>query len=142
MPNLDTFKQGFFDRDKVQRAVDRGVRKVLSRFGAFTRKRARTSIRKRKKISEPGKPPSSHVGTLRNAILFAYDTKAKAVVIGPHQAGKSGAGAQALEYGGRVSVRNLRKKRPLNYRARPFMNPAFQAELPGVVGQLRGMIRP
>jgi hypothetical protein len=41
-------KQGFFDRAKVKNAVDAGTRRVLSRFGAFVRTRARTSIRKRK----------------------------------------------------------------------------------------------
>ena len=51
-------KQMFFDRAKVKNAVDKGVRKVLSKFGAFVRRTARSSIRKRKRVSAPGEPPS------------------------------------------------------------------------------------
>jgi len=76
-------KQGFFDRAKVKNAVDAGTRRVLSRFGAFVRTRARTSIRKKKGTSPPGSPPHSHVGLLRKFILFAYDPQRKSVVIGP-----------------------------------------------------------
>jgi hypothetical protein len=76
-------KGGFFDRDKVKRAVDAGTRKVLSKFGAFVRQRAKTSIRKRKGTSPPGSPPYSHVGLLRRFILFAYNPQRKSVVIGP-----------------------------------------------------------
>jgi len=47
-------KQGFFSREKVKRSVDAGTRKVLSKFGAFVRQRAKTSIRKRKGTSPPG----------------------------------------------------------------------------------------
>ena len=41
---LDAAKGLFFDRARVTNAVDRTTRKNLSRFGAFVRKRARTSI--------------------------------------------------------------------------------------------------
>jgi hypothetical protein len=54
-------KGSFFDRAKVKNAVDAGTRRVLSRFGAFVRTRARTSIRKRKGTSPPGGPPHAHV---------------------------------------------------------------------------------
>src|SRR5690606_6172596 len=49
----------FFDRKAVTSRVDKATRKVLSRFGAFVRRTARSSIRKRKKTSQPGSPPSS-----------------------------------------------------------------------------------
>ncbi|HOM77081.1 MAG TPA: hypothetical protein PLE88_11240, partial [Anaerohalosphaeraceae bacterium] len=55
----------FFDSPKVIRAVDKSTRKVLSRFGAFVRRTAKQSIRKRKKSSTPGTPPSSHTGLLK-----------------------------------------------------------------------------
>lgn len=68
MINL-TFKEakaGFFDRARVMEAVDKATKKVLSRFGAYVRTRAKTSIRKgRGRTSEPGRPPYSHVGTSR-----------------------------------------------------------------------------
>ena len=42
--------QLFFDSKKVRRSVDRATRRVLSRFGSFVRRTARSSIRKRKKF--------------------------------------------------------------------------------------------
>jgi len=134
----------FFDTTEVMAAVDKATRRVLSRFGAFVRRRARSSIRKRKKASEPGKAPSSHgEGLLRHYIFFNYDPKAQSVVIGPerlHQ--KSGDAPPALEYGGpsRIMVggkrqdgrgnwvRMWRVKRTVQIRARPYMGPAFEYE--------------
>ena len=52
----------FFDRARVINAVDRTTRRNLSRFGAFVRQRARSSIRTRKRISEPGQPPTNRTG--------------------------------------------------------------------------------
>ena len=54
-------KRWFFDKPGVMNRVDRGKMRVLSRFGAFVRKTAIWSIRTRKKSSQPGKPPSSHM---------------------------------------------------------------------------------
>jgi len=71
-------KQLFFDSPKVVRAVDRTTRRVLSKFGAFVRRTARSSIRKRKRISEPGSPPSSHSGLLKKFIFFGYDRRSAA----------------------------------------------------------------
>jgi len=76
-------RQMFFDSPRVMRAVDRATRRVLSRFGAFVRQTAKTSIRKRKRISRPGEPPSSHAGLLRAFIYFGYDADRRSVVIGP-----------------------------------------------------------
>jgi len=53
----------FFDSKKVVSATDRATRRVLSRFGAFVRRTAKQSIRKRKKVSQPGSPPSSKYST-------------------------------------------------------------------------------
>src|SRR4051812_25246821 len=93
-------KSMFFDRGKVLAAADAATRRVLSKFGAFVRQRARSSIRSRKKVSAPGGPPSSHVGTLKQSILFGYDAARKSVVIGPVAFRGSGMGAAALEEGG------------------------------------------
>lgn len=133
-------KQSFFDRQKVLDPAERAARQVLSRFGAFVRRRSQSSIRTRKTVSSPGSPPSSHVGTLRRSILFAYDPSRGSVVIGPVPFRGSGSGAKALEEGGKQAVARLRKGRPLTYRARPFMRPAFAAELAGVAEQFRGVI--
>jgi hypothetical protein len=125
-------KSLFFDAKAVLAAVDRGVRAVLSKFGAFVRTSSRQSIRKRKAVSQPGSPPSSHVGTLRRLIFFGYDPQSKSVVIGPAPfAGRTGR-AEApplLEYGGRAR-RKDRKGRTVTatYAPRPFMGPAFDQE--------------
>jgi len=135
-------KAMFFDRKAVMSAVDRGARKVLSRFGAFVRTGAKSSIRKRKATSQPGQPPSSHVGTLKRLIYFGYDPGRKSVVIGPVQFDGRAEGAEALEYGGRARIRTRKgKKVTATYRARPFMGPAFEAEKPKLPAMWAGSIK-
>lgn len=137
MADIVQLKKFFFDKPAVTSKVDAGKRKALSKFGAFVRQRSRTSIRKRKGTSQPGSPPFSHTDRVRSAIVFAFDPDSESVVIGPHQAGRSGAGAKALEGGGTVRVDG----KPVTIRARPFMGPAFRAELPRAAEQLKGMVR-
>ena len=123
-------KNMFFDRIKVQRHLDTRSRKVLSRFGAYVRQTAKSSIKRRKGTSAPGNPPFSHVGTLKRHIYFAFDPQSRSVVIGPVIfPGKSGKALPALEYGGK-SVRNDGQR--INIQARPFMGPAFSNELAGL----------
>ena len=130
-------KKMFFDRKAVLGRVDKATRRVLSRFGAFVRTGARSSIRRRKKVSEPGKPPSSHSGDLKRRIYFGYDRVRESVVIGPARLNqKIGNAPQALERGG-VSIvaegprrQSRRRKRRVMIRARPFMGPAFEREKP------------
>ena len=117
----------FFDRAKIKKKVDARTRKVLSKFGAFVRQTSRKSIRKRKGTSKPGRPPFSHTGVLKRFIFFGYDKDRQSVVIGPVIApGKAGKAPQVLEHGGKVSL-------PFGNKAeiapRPFMQPAFDAEI-------------
>lgn len=123
-------KNLFFDKKAVSDLLDARSRKTLSRAGAFVRQRAKTSIRKRKAVSAPGSPPSSHAGHLKRLIWFAYDPHARAVVIGPVRF-KEGEAPRLLEFGGKGSVkRKSGKTVSANYRARPFMGPALEKELP------------
>lgn len=134
-------KFAFFDTAKVQRAVDRATRQALSKGGAFVRQRAKTSIRRRKKISEPGKPPSSHAGLLRQLIYFGFDFARTSVVIGPlpHRQGRA---PELLEFGGRaVRKTHTGKPRVLTYRPRPFMGPALDAEVPNFPARWRNSVR-
>ena len=121
-------KQNFFDRERVKKSVDSATRRVLSKFGAFVRQRARTSIRNRKGASPPGQPPYSHVGLLRKFIFFAYDQPRQSVVIGPVLLRGESDAPKLLEHGGDVVRRTKHKARRMHYRPRPFMGPAFQKE--------------
>ena len=134
MITIKAAKANFFDREAVMKAVDVGRRRVLSRFGAFVRTRAKSSIRKRKAASAPGNPPSSHVGLLKQFIYFAYDPSAKSVVIGPTLINKPTGAPETLEYGGEAVIvdRKTGKAHTFTVEARPYMGPAFAAELPGL----------
>lgn len=144
---LNAFKAGFFDRKAVTNSVDKATRKVLSKFGAFVRTRARRSIRKRKGVSMPGGPPHSHTGRLRNFIFFAYDQFRRSVVIGPARlnAVASRTTLPALEYGGKSVVREGGRRsgrtRTINVKARPFMGPALEAERPKLPAMWRDSVR-
>jgi len=139
-------KQMFFDRDKVRKRTDTGTRRVLSRFGAYVRTTAKHSIRKRKRISDPGEPPSSHTGLLRRFIFFGYDRDRRSVVIGPMRLNqKVGDAPAALEYGGTSTMveglRRRRRKRRIRIAARPYMGPAFEQEKPKLPAMWRDSVK-
>lgn len=54
MLSLEAMKANFLDRAKVDKALDKPVREVMTRFGAFVRKDAKDSIKKarRKRVGE------------------------------------------------------------------------------------------
>ena len=142
MPLGMQIKTMFFDQKAVRSATDRATRKVLSKFGAYVRTAARSSIRKRKTISEPGQPPSSHVGTLRRLIFFGYDTGKRSVVVGPTPFGNTAEAPPLLEYGGRARRKDRRDRvRTATYRPRPFMGPAFEQEKPKLPAMWAGSVK-
>jgi hypothetical protein len=113
-------KHLFFDRQAVTSRVAKANRKALSKAGAFVRRSSRSSIRRRKRVSRPGEPPSAHstdpVASIKN-ILFAYEPANEGVVIGPVRlhakqvaggAIASGTVPQTLELGGTVGLREKR----------------------------------
>ncbi len=137
-------KHLFFDRAKVRRRVDPAKRKALSRGGAFIRQRARTSIRRRKGVSLPGRPPHSHTGLLKKLILFGYDARSDSVVVGPAKLAKRGQVPSLLEFGGVQRVRrtrHARRGRRAFYQPRPYMGPALKKELPQLPTLWRNSIR-
>jgi len=129
----------FFDKKAVTSRTDRATRRVLSRFGAFVRRTARQSIRKRKKPAPPGKPPSSHIGLLKKFIFFGYDPRKESVVIGPVRLSQKGRGEAPalLEHGGTSKVGRKR----VRYRPRPFMVPAFEKEQPKLPAMWRDSVK-
>ena len=139
-------KQMFFDTKAVLSATDKATRRVFSRFGAFVRTTARHSIRKRRRTSAPGEPPSSHTGLLKRFIFFGYDRERRSVVIGPARLNqKVGDAPAALEYGGMSTVveglRRRRRKRRIRIAARPYMGPSFEKEKPKLPAMWASSIR-
>lgn len=125
----------FFDRAVVTGSVDKATRKVLSKFGAFVRQSARTSIRKRKATSEPEQPPSSHTGLLKRNIFFVFSPETRSVVIGPILLNKGTDAPRILEHGDTVVRRRRNRRVRIKYERRPYMGPAFektQSQLPAL----------
>ena len=139
-------KQMFFDRQAVIDAVGRANARNLSRAGSFIRRAARSSLRKRKRVSEPGQPPSVHtqdrVATLKN-IWFVFERRRASVVVGPLRLngstlqGSNRATVPELhELGGSAVLesRKTKRRRRARYAPRPFMGPAIKRELPKFEG--------
>jgi hypothetical protein len=130
----------FFDRPGVLRYLSKKEAKYLSRAGGTIRLTAKRSIRKRKGISKPGSPPSSHEGSLKRFLFYGLDKTNGSVVIGPsaimrQSSGTEKRGASLLEFGGWTRRKKTRYDRKgqrykvierLHYKARPFMQPALE----------------
>lgn len=134
---------GFFDRRAVTGAVDKATRRVLSRFGAFVRTAARSSIRRRKSVSKPGQAPTSWTGLLKKFLFFSFDRERRSVVIGPVRLNSSdGEAPSLLEHGGATTQSDRRgRRRRLNYASRPYMGPAFEKEQPKLPEMWRDSVR-
>lgn len=151
-------KELFFDKQIVRDRMSKANRRALSKAGAFIRRRARSSLRRLKKPSAPGQPPSVHtsdrVATLKN-ILFAYEPESDSLVVGPVKLNQksflgpilgSSTVPQVHEFGSTIKVRETKvgnrwrmgakrgkpnqpvRVRSAQYPARPFMGPALEAE--------------
>ncbi|MEO0586371.1 MAG: hypothetical protein AAF078_01905 [Planctomycetota bacterium] len=140
MIGLDLKTSFIVDTRKVLAAMDKAKRRSLARGGALVRTIARRSIRKRRGISEPGRPPSSHSGELR-LIFFGYDEAADAVVVGPIRFRSAASAADRvptlLEQGGVV----VREGEPVEYDERPFMGPAVETAAPRLAEMFRDTLR-
>ena len=134
--NLTVNPRGFIlDRRSIERSIQAGAKTALNKSGAYIRRSAKASIKRRKRgISEPGQPPISHTGAIKR-ILYAYDPRTRTVVVGPLPFGLRGAGV--LEYGGVTRVKQPVPTSGGGYRiriikmlirARPFMRPALSRE--------------
>lgn len=140
-------KSSFFDRPKVMNAVDRGTRRVFSKFGAFVRTTARRSIKRPPKraanrTSLPGSAPYSHEGSLKRLIYFGFDPNRRSVVIGPVPF-REGEAPELLEEGGTAVRRDRTGKRvTARYKPRPFMGPAFANEQPKLPQMWRDSVKP
>jgi len=139
-------KRMFFNSKIVRSKTDKATRRVLSKFGAFVRQTAKRSIRKRKNASQPGKPPSGHIGLLKKFIFFGFDVIRRSVVIGPVRLSQKGRGEapSALEHGGIVMMQSRRrggKRTRTRIRPRPFMGPTMEKEKPKLSAMWRDSIK-
>ena len=132
----------FFDRQKVQSAVSRAERRVLSKFGAYVRQDARQRIRRRKRSSRPGQSPTNQTGLLKRHIYFVFDPERRSVVIGPVLLNRGTGAPATLEYGGETTIETRRRERVrVEIQPRPFMGPAFAQELPQLPALWRDSVR-
>jgi ferric-dicitrate binding protein FerR (iron transport regulator) len=121
----------FFDRKAVRDETSKRTRRALSRMGAFVRRTAQQSMRRRKGRSPAGTPPSKHERPwLSKLLFFSWDRSTQTVVVGPVPFGDGNAPA-ANEHGGAAAVR-LPDGRTIRgvYDRRPFMAPALATEWP------------
>ena len=114
-----------------KRAKDATFRN-LTHAAATLRMTARRSLRKRKKPSAPGQPPSSPTGRLRGSILYAVDRRRDYAVIGPSR-NLIGPAGQEHEHGA-----HIRKER---FPKRPFMGPAFERIRPRLARLWAGSVK-
>ena len=146
------FKLLFFDKPAVMRAVSEASRKILSKFGAFVRTSAKSSIRQSKSASKPGEPPHSHSGLLKRFIFFGYDTAQASVVVGGERlTGRNkGEAPSILEHGGTANLMVLskseRKRYPkgkkIHILPRPYMNPALEKNIDLLPAMWRDSVKP
>lgn len=114
--NVDAaVKDMFFDRAGIVARVEAGKLIAMKSGGALTRRIARNKVRRPLKnplVDENGKrirdtsglPPRSRTGKFKKSILFAYDTVAEDVVVGPI-AQEMDPSPEAFEKGGQYPIR-------------------------------------
>jgi len=116
----------------VRKRAKEATFRNLSHAAATIRVTARRSLRRRKKPSAPGHPPSSPTGRLRRSILYAVDRRRDYAVIGParHLIGPAG---QEHEHGAHVRREHFPK--------RPFMGPALEKIRPRLARLWAGSVQ-
>lgn len=110
----------FLDRAPVEKAVQRAGKQALARSGARHRLTAQRSMRyvtptksgKPRRVSAAGQPPLAvrpHPW-IRRHWYFAWDPSTQSVVSGPALFGPASGAPRTLEKGGRVRIKNKRRK--------------------------------
>ncbi len=147
---IRALKANFFDPKKLAARAAKTSAAAQSKFGAYTRRTMKNSIKYRAKgTAPPGAPPFAHRAArftrekvnrktgavtrsfqspLRELIFFARDPATRSVVVGPVAFGAGGAGA--LERGGPTTVtdRATGRKKTIFIRPHPYARPAGDAE--------------
>lgn len=165
------FRDSFFDREAVIKAVGRARGLVLAEMGRRVRKRAQASLKYADGPSTAGSPPHAHrtrtilrrsrrtgavliskrtgkarqrsVSFLREFLYYQFDPATKGVVIGPERLGSTvdPNALPALEYGGPAKVASKGSTRQVTIPGRPFMRPALAAERTGFAQLWRDSVK-
>lgn len=105
--------------------------KQLKKIGAFLRRTAMFSMRRRKAASKPGTPPSVHEGGLKRLQRFIVDDRSMSVDSGPILY-KKGI-ARILEHGGQTLITVGQNKGTMQtVEPRPTMQLAQRNNLPQI----------
>jgi hypothetical protein len=151
--DLARVKSQFFTVKGVADGLDAGTRASLNKFGAYVRRRAKSSLKYAEGPAAPGRPPHVHRSAtfrrkgskggkpqpsspLRELLFYSYDRATKSVVIGPAVGGSRSGAPRTLEESGQAKVDG----RTIFVRARPTMRPAFEIELTKVGGDFRNIV--
>lgn len=143
-----------FVRVSARSSIRKARRKKLSEMSPKERRRYQIAVAIAKRrgkpkpkapfaSSKPGEPPRSQTGLLRKFLLYAYDIQSESVVIGPAKINRATGAPETLEYGGATIVRRRKGKTTrtrVKIAARPFMQPALEAELDNIPEQWRGAV--
>lgn len=138
--SISGMKAAFFDRAAIEKKIPPAKRRAMSKFGAFVRTRAKTSIKSRKGSSKPGEVPHSKTGILKRFIFFGYDPANESVVIGPARIRSDSTSPEALEHGGVSSFVSRGQRKTARYESRPYMLPAFLTETRKVSEEFKGIL--
>jgi hypothetical protein len=155
----------FFQSDAIAKKAEKGVKRSLSKCGAYVRTAAKSSLKYGKKASTPGSPPNvlrlgsftrsttnkkkgtttvRAVSPLKELIFFGYDAASESVVVGPMVFKNSKSKylvASVLEKGGMADGFRKGKKAKVYVAARPTMNPAMRKEAPKFAGLFKGLLQ-
>ena len=116
----------------VRKRAKEATFRNLTHAASALRLTARRSLRRRKRPSAPGQPPSSPTGRLKASILFAVDRSRDYAVIGPSR-NLIGPAGQEHEHGA-----HIRKER---FPKRPYMGPALEKLRPRLAHLWAGSVR-
>lgn len=149
---VEKLKEFFFDRKKVEDAMNDAERRILGKFSGRVRLIAQRSMknapkktpvalmqkkRKQRKnarpdVLAPGSPPYARTKLLKKNILYAYVPEEHKSFIGPTKLNAKYDGIPGiLERGGTETLKTKHGSKSVTYAPRPYMAPALAAETPG-----------
>jgi len=113
---LDGIKKAIQGIENIQGQMSKQKRRAFFRIGSYVRGVMRRLIRRGKKPSQPGQPPKSHTGLLRNSIF--YIVHQDGVQIGPALLRGTKGDAkpvgqnvpELLEFGGEIKIKEVLRR--------------------------------